>query len=237
MKIQIKYPTKSEILKIKPLGGNLPIFKVHYIPEFVISKDELRKRFILCKNELGYTDCEICNLSKYLNETGYCYKLREILKQTNVIRHDKQFDFTTQYIALLPYYEFDYRLNDFVFRFLFLNSSLLEQFYNFIEQNNLFDIGDILNNKVGLELKISDKSTFYFDYMRIIEDIDLAFPKPFMKLPNEIEKDKELVEKVLNLEIENLPFEHDLNTIDVISNLLTKRINTAIQKIKVRETL
>jgi hypothetical protein len=236
-RINLEYPKKSKVYKIKPVGGTIPIFKLHYIPEFIISRDELKKRFVICKTELGFNECEICNLSKYLIETGYCYKLRETLKQMNVIRNDKQFDFTPQYMMFLPVYEFDYRFNDYVFKFLVLNESLAFQFYDFIEQNQLFEVGDILKNKQAIEMKISDKSIFYFDYITLIDNIDLQFPKPLIKTQIELEQDKQLIEDFRNLNFQNiqnpeiLPFEFDVNILTVISQLLQKRITTAINKL------
>ena len=233
--LKVIYPQKGNIYRFKPVNieGRVPIFKVHYIPEFVISKEESPYRFYLCETEFGYEKCKFCELSQRLNESGDCFKIREFLKQINFIRNDKQFDLHYQYIGFLPAYFYNPRLRDFEVYLFYLNESLLEQFYNFIEENKLFEITDVLNNKQAIEVKVSDKSVFYFDYLKIIENIDLAFPIPFLKTYKDVEKDVYPIYKTIyeefNLRILNI--ENDYNTLQVIYNLLEKRIKNALNKI------
>jgi hypothetical protein len=242
--VKLKFPQKGETLFFKPLPlldkqnpdkPNTLILKTHFISPIIVRKEEIQFRNLLCLKEIHQSyECPICKLDKEIKENPLYPKLIEYLKSINLIKSDKQIDLSAKYVMYLPAIIYDYKIKDWTLQVLVLNEELLNQFYDFVSQNeDLLNISDFYNDKRVLYAKVNNYSNFKFDIIEVIND-ESKLPKPLFILPQEIENFLNTLSLITQdySQYYSLYIETSEEIIHQIANLLRNRFSYVFSQIQ-----
>lgn len=119
---------RNEGALIKPLGfnGNIPNFTIHLLPKL----EGINASMVECQGE----GCYVCKVIEWLKENDMFDKVKERFKSLNT-----HFNIHPQKIYILPIYHFWNKNWEFKYVRLFENQFV--NFVEYLEENNLYDIG------------------------------------------------------------------------------------------------
>ena len=133
MSVKNLYIRNGESATIKPLGfnGTIPKVRVHILPKV----EGLNSSMIECTD-----DCYICKVIEWLDSNRLFDNVKEKFKALGT-----HFNIRPQNIYTLPVYHFNSFNKSWEFKVLKLFSNQFVSFVDFLEVNNLYDIGNPAN--------------------------------------------------------------------------------------------